>query len=476
MLESNGQKNKVLFIGTITYAIGNFGTKILSFLIVPLYTYYIKPSDLGDYDLLITTVSLLSPLLTMKISDATYRWLIKNPDYCTDYISATYQLLVRNCLVAVVFLLLVNRMIPIWNCYYFVAILVGDRILECVQKLLRGLKNQKLFAVSGILYTAIFVFSNFVKICLLKQGVTALLQSVIFSQWCTIIFLFIVEKRLRAINLRKKYRHLQNEMLHYSIPLVPSTLSWWVMSASDRYVIRWLLGSTANGIYAISGKFPSILQTLFTMFNNAWTDLALAELGKGEQSKAYTEKVFKQLYKLSFCMLFVLIPVTKIVTQLILSDAYKTASIYIGFLYLGTIFQGFSSFCSIGYLQQKTTGGAAKTSMYGALANFMIDVVAMRFIGLHAASVSTFVGFFTMWLCRMQDIKDSFPVRINKKLFGGYFIFSVVLATITIWTSVWVDMILTIIAVFWFYLANYESLKVIFVFVKQKRNRNKSIN
>ena len=62
-------KNKALIIGTITYAIGNFGTKILSFLIVPLYTFYIMPSDLGDYDLLMTTVSLLSPLLTMKVSD-----------------------------------------------------------------------------------------------------------------------------------------------------------------------------------------------------------------------------------------------------------------------------------------------------------------------------------------------------------------------------------------------------------------------
>ena len=66
-------------IGTITYAIGNFGTKILSFFIVPLYTYYIAPSEMGDYDLLMTTVSLLSPLLTMKISDATYRWIINDP-------------------------------------------------------------------------------------------------------------------------------------------------------------------------------------------------------------------------------------------------------------------------------------------------------------------------------------------------------------------------------------------------------------
>ena len=35
------QNNKALLTGTIVYAIGNLGTKILTFLIVPLYTYYI---------------------------------------------------------------------------------------------------------------------------------------------------------------------------------------------------------------------------------------------------------------------------------------------------------------------------------------------------------------------------------------------------------------------------------------------------
>ena len=84
-------------------------------------------------------------------------------------------------------------------------------------------------------------------------------------------------------------------MLRYSVPLVPSALSWWVISASDRYVIRWILGSASNGIYAVAHKFPSILQIMFTMFNNAWTDLALAEFGKGKESEEYTAKGFRTI-------------------------------------------------------------------------------------------------------------------------------------------------------------------------------------
>lgn len=168
-------------------------------------------------------------------------------------------------------------------------------------------KNQKLFAASGLFHTAVLVGLNLIKVCYLNQGVEALLQSSVISLYATIVLILILEKKLRTIDFKPNYRKHQKEMLRYSIPLVPSTLSWWVMSASDRYVIRWIMGSAANGIYSVAHKFPSILQTVFTMFNNAWTDMALAELGKGKQSEEYTKKIFQQLYKVSFGMVFVLI-------------------------------------------------------------------------------------------------------------------------------------------------------------------------
>ena len=472
-MESKRQNNRELLMGTVIYGIGNFGTKFLSFLIVPLYTYFISPGDLGDYDLLMTTVSLMSPLLTMKISDATYRWIIKseNSDEARDSIAATYQLLLRNCLLCVVILLIVNFWVPIWNCYYFIAILIGDRVLECIQKLLRGVKNQKLFALSGLFYTSVMVVSNLIKVCILQQGVVALLQSVLIAQILTIVLIFLLENRIRVRGVRKKYSELQRKMLAYSIPLVPSTLSWWVISASDRYVIRLFLGKTANGIFSVAHKFPSILQMMFMMFNNAWTDMALAQLRKGETSREYSSEIFEQMYRLSFCAAFILIPGTKVLTQLILSDAYKEASVYMGFLYLGTVFQGFSSFCSIGYLQEKKTKGAATTSLYGAVVNLIIDIIMMRFIGLHAASLSTFVGFFVMWLARMHDIRDVFPIEINKVKFAAFTSVVVIIAFITIWTDIIQDIILVLISIIFFIFLNRALLESMLVKILQKMKR-----
>ncbi|WP_270496559.1 lipopolysaccharide biosynthesis protein [Eisenbergiella porci] len=471
MADTIHSKNRSLMVGTITYAIGNFGTKILSFLIVPLYTYYIAPSEMGDYDLLMTTVSLLSPLLTMKISDATYRWIINDPGNRNASISATYHLLLRNCILFSAMLALLNLIVPIWNCPYFIAILVSDRILECLQKLLRGVKNQKLFAISGVFYTALMVTLNFIQVCILGQGVIALLQGVLISQIVTIILILIFEKRLRVYNKTDDRKKLQREMIRYSAPLVPSTLSWWVMSASDRYIIRWVLGSAANGLYAVAHKFPSILQIVFTMFNNAWTDLALGELSKGKENDEYTATVFEQLYKLSFGMTFVLIPATKVVTQLVFSESYKVASIYIGFLYLGTVFQGFSSFCSVGYLQGKKTLRAASSSIVGAIVNLIIDILLINYIGLFAAALSTFAGFFVMWIVRMHDIKKDYPIKINHRIFVTWMIACVMMATVTIWSNLKMDLILTLFASVVFILLNRKLIGVIIKKIAMKFRR-----
>ena len=57
-------------------AFSNFSSKVLVFLLVPLYTNVLTTLEYGIYDLAISTVSLLAPVLTINISDAVMRFLI----------------------------------------------------------------------------------------------------------------------------------------------------------------------------------------------------------------------------------------------------------------------------------------------------------------------------------------------------------------------------------------------------------------
>lgn len=455
----NKQANKKLYKGTIIYAIGNFGTKILSFLITLLYTYYISTEDMGDYDLVTTTVSLFTPIITMRISDATYRWLLHDIDKEENCISATYRVIMCGTVLSALIILTINFIVPIKYCYYFIALLILGRWMESLQTLLRGLKRQNLFAISGIFYSAIFLGLNLLFIVIFHLGITGMFLSTIISYTVTITMMLFKEPRLRTkVISSKDNRELTKEMLRYSAPIVPSGLSWWIMGASDRYVIRFLLGSAANGIYAIANKFPTILSMLFTIFNYSWTDVAIGSLKEGKETSEYASHTFENLYKLAFCFTIFLIPATKLITELVLSPSYKSASIYIGYLYLGALFQGFTAFISAGLLQGTNTKMIAKSSTYGAIVNLLVDILLMKYSGIQAASFSTFCGFFVMWIMRVHDTKDVSPIHINLYIFIPLLLISIIVASITIWTSNFADIIILLISTILFVAVNRRYL------------------
>ena len=67
-------KAKYLIKNTGILTISNFSSKILVFLLVPLYTSVLSTAEYGTYDLAISTVTLLYPILTVNIVDAVMRF------------------------------------------------------------------------------------------------------------------------------------------------------------------------------------------------------------------------------------------------------------------------------------------------------------------------------------------------------------------------------------------------------------------
>lgn len=445
-------KSKALISGTIIYTIGNLGTKILSFIIVPLYTYYINTSDMGDYDLVNSTISLLTPLLTLQIMDAAYAFMLRDNIKSNECINAVYKFMIITTVLSSAVILAVNYFVPIKYCYYMILQLIVSRFFTALQKLLRGLKNQKLFTVSGILYTAIFLVLNLIQIVGLKQGVEALFQSAIISYTICIILIFIFEKRLRVFDIKNNSFLLQKQMLKFSVPLVPNQLNWWMMNMLDRYIIRFFLGSSANGIFAIAHKFPSVLQLLFNIFYMSWQDTAIVD--KDKDAGKFYSKVFRLYYRFAFSFLILLIPVTKLFILFAMDESYHSATQYVGLLYLGTVFQAFSSFFGVGYLKNNKTNQAATSSIFGAVINAIIDLTLMKFIGLYAAAISTFIGFLVMFIIRVIQTKKIMQVKINKLSFSLLFLVDITVVILSIFTDSKQDIILFVIGVILFLILN----------------------
>ena len=59
------------------YAIGNIGSKIITFMMVPLYTYFVHDtSDFGYYDVCLTVCFLRMPFVNLQLRDGAFRVLL----------------------------------------------------------------------------------------------------------------------------------------------------------------------------------------------------------------------------------------------------------------------------------------------------------------------------------------------------------------------------------------------------------------
>lgn len=68
------RRGKYLAKNTAIFALGNIGTKAISFFMVPLYTQWLVPSDYGVVDLIATVAFVLMPVFTLNIGESVMRF------------------------------------------------------------------------------------------------------------------------------------------------------------------------------------------------------------------------------------------------------------------------------------------------------------------------------------------------------------------------------------------------------------------
>ena len=145
-------------------AIGQLGTKILSLLLVPLYTYILTTEEYGIYDFYYTTVSLLVPILSLNICDSSLRFpLDKNYDRNKIFSISLYHLFL--CFLWGGFLVLLNsfwNVIPVIDDYplLFFLMLVTSATNGIMNSFARGIDKVKEVALSGVICSAIIIFLN----------------------------------------------------------------------------------------------------------------------------------------------------------------------------------------------------------------------------------------------------------------------------------------------------------------------------
>ena len=463
-------KSKELVKNTIIIFLGKACTQLVSFFLLPLYTTYLTTADYGIVDLIITYVSLLVPVITIQLEMSAVRFLVDNrtneKEISKIITNILYCIISFSLLFTLIYLVL-NRFIRIQYNWYILFNILVTIFSNLMLQTSRGLGDNKTYSMGSFLAGTTTVVFNVILIVMINIGAKGMLISSIMANIVAFMYVFLKLKIYKYINSKLYSKSFIKKSLKYSWPLVPNSISWWVVSASDRTIISYILGVSANGIYAVSNKFTAIVSSLLNIFSLSWTESASLHIEDDDRNQFFSNAINKIL-KILLSFILIIIAVMPLVFKMLINEQYKEAYLYIPILMLSTIFNGVVIVYSGIYIAKKLTKQVAATSIMAAVLNIAINLIFIKFIGLYAAAISTMLSYLIMAMYRHYDLKKYINIKYEKGLIIRNIIVFTIAIIIYYINNFYINIVGLLIAVIYVIIFNKDVIKYLLNFIQQK--------
>lgn len=400
-------REKNLIKNTLILSIGTVVPKLSSFIILPILTAYLTKAEYGTYDLITILVSLFLPAVTLQLQTAAFRFLIEEKESEINkkkIISNIFIFIVPTSIIALIILFFVLFKYSIISRVLIGLYFFFDIFYNACGQIARGLSRNKEYTIGAVISSFINLLFTIVLVYIMRMGLNGVLICLCLAKIIPTIIIIKQIDLFKQVDIKLFNKDLLKELLKYSWPMVPNSMSMWVMNASDRLVVTYFLGIEANAIYAVAKKIPNIITIAQSTFTMAWQESASLASGDKDSSKYYS-KMFDIIFcSMSGIMIFLLacMPILfKILIQGDYNDAYNQMPI----LVLGMFFYSIASYLGGIYVAKMKTKSVGITTIVSAVINLVISLIFIKVIGLYAATVSTLVSYMILAIYRMIDVR-----------------------------------------------------------------------
>ncbi len=441
-------KGKDLAKNTAIVSIGKICTQLITFFLLPVYTAVLSNEEYGVVDLLNTLTSLLLPIATLQIEQGIFRYLLdcrENKEKQTTLITTVSKFILVQSAICILIFLCASPFIHNEYKYFLMANLLMGILSSISLQICRGLGDNKTYAVGSFITGALTVILNVIFIVAFKWGAYGMLIATAISNLLCAIYVFVKKKIYKYIDIKQNDEKLLKDIVKYSVPLIPNMISWWIVSASDRTIISAVIGVAQNGIYSAANKFSGIFSTLYSVFNLTWTESASININSEDRDEFFS-KIFDFIVRFFGSLCLGTIAVMPFVFGILVNEKFAESYYQIPILILGSVFNILVSFLGSVYVAKKLTKEIAKTSIIAAIINIVVNIALINQIGLYAASISTVIAYFAMFIYRWIDVKKYVSIKTNKALIAVLSV-SFLVAIITYYLKMEIISIVVLLAV-----------------------------
>ena len=395
-------KEKELLKNTTIVSVGKICTQLITFFLLPLYTAILSTAEYGIVDLLNTLVGLFLPIMTLQIEQGIFRFLVErrgNREEQNKLISTSLLIVAGQVLLFGVTFFVFSLFIQNEYKYFLALNLLANVCSSILLQITRGLGDNLKYAKGSFISAVTTVSLNVLFVVYFKWAAYGMLFATFLGHMTCAMYVLLTKKIYKYVNFKLFDKNLAISVLKYSFPLIPNMISWWVINASNRTIITAFLGLDFNGIFSTATKFSSLISTLYSVFNLAWTESASLYIDSEDASNFFSN-IFDIIIRLFGSICLCVIVFMPFVFGIMINVKFAASYYQIPILMVGSLFNIFVSFLGSIYVAKKITAEIAKTSIIAAIINISINIIFIRFIGLYSASIATSKKYVTLILSK----------------------------------------------------------------------------
>lgn len=454
--------------------IGNIGSKLLGFVMLPFYTSWLSPADYGITDLIGVYANLLLNVVACDVSDTIYIFPVGATQekirkyYSTGFL---FQVICSVICLAVfgglsAFHLSGTFGEQLWFIY---GTLITSLFQKYTQDFCRGINKMSVFSYTGILYSGVLALCSFLLVP--SYGVYGFVLATMFSNISTTIFAFAYSRSYQYLSLKAFDRKSLSEMLRFSIPLIPTAIMWWLVSGLNRPLLEQYVGLFALGLMAVAGKLPGVMSLVFNFFQQAWIVTVVEEYKKTDFGEYYN-KMFRMIIAVQVAVCLAIIICSKPFIHLMTTAEYYEAWKYIPLLAISVIFSNASAYLGTVFSATRQSKYTFYSAIAGGVAAVAFNFLLIPHWGIWGACLSICLAHACAAVSRAY-----FARKMVKFTCKTYLIIQTHILALSYLSALflknWQLIISYIFCLFLFMFFNRQTLGNAIAFVKNKKHINK---
>lgn len=444
----------------LTYGIGQILSRAIGFLLIPLYTNYLSPSEFGVLSLLIISASVALMLFSMGLTSALFRSYFdyKDEESRAKVISTVfYILLFTSAILSLAgyfsspFLSkLILGSFEYTKYFQFIFFTSSLKIItQFALTVYRVKKLSKKYAIFSVLFFIIRLVLTILFVAVAKKGVWGvIIADFLVSILSAVILLLSIKEHI----IRFFYKREVGKSLSFGLPLVPQNLSGFLLAGASSYFLKYFSTVAIVGIYNIGYKLGMIVNILLVFpLAMIWNPMMLSIKDKDYCDQYYA----KALTYFIFIGVFVVIGLSllsKDILHLIAKESFWDAYRIVPLIASSYLLFGIARIFDVGIPIKRKTHYSAIAFITAAIFNLFLNWLLIPRYGIIGAALATFLSFLLVVGTKYPLNRILYRIeyewkRISKIVIAGCFLYflGIQIETGIIWGNIVLKFILVLL-------------------------------